>query len=211
MKKLILLIVCISVSVGIFAQSADDKWTKDTKTELINECIGVLSAKYPNVSEDQRDNVAICYANTISTSYPKRSDWLNKVDLEVKKIKASALEGCIKNNGVEAQKPKPESAKIDTPKEVQLSKAALAGVWEFDGRKFTFTEGGTYLYEGKMKKCNGQWSLSNKTITLSPSSSVSNKTNSCSNEEHEIVTFSPNEMDLLKTGDRKVLHLKKVK
>ena len=139
------------------------------------------------------------------------------MDIEVNKIKSNALEQCIKSNGVEApapkveEKPKPEPVKVDTPKVVTLSKEALSGMWEFEGRRFTFTEGGTYLYEGSNKKCNGQWRLNNKTIILNPSSSVSNKFALCGNEEFEIVSFSEKEIDVLKTGAKSVSHFRKVK
>src|SRR5262245_55154182 len=127
MKSFTLIVLSIFTSLIALAQNTADQWTKDSKTDLANECKAVLSAKYSNVPEDQRDDVAICYANAIVTAYPKRTDWINKMEIEVKKIKAGALEQCIKSNGVEA--PKAQAIKVDSPKAAMLSKEALIGMW----------------------------------------------------------------------------------
>lgn len=216
MKKILLIIVSLNLFSVIYSQSSDDLWTKDARTELANECLSLLGTKYPNLSDEQTTTVAICYTNAIVTTY-KRNDWLNRMEIEIKKIKSNALAQCLKSSGVDSstpkieEKPKPEPAKIDTPEVTGPSLKTIAGVWAFEGgRKFTFTEGGTYLFEGNNKICNGTWNLTKKTISLNPSSDLKNKFALCGNEEFEIVSFKPTEILLLKTGSRDVLNLKRI-
>lgn len=206
MKTKISVLFFTIISIVSSAQITND-WTKGDAQFLYDEAITLLG-KYP-LKPEQKEAIALCYKNEITKQITKATYNL-KIEAELKIIRSSYLTQCAKSAGVDLVEAKPEEPKA-APKEVTLGVAGLSGMWEFEGRRFTFTEGGTYLYEGNNKKCNGQWHLNNKTITLNPASSVSNKFALCGNEEFEIVSFNENEVVVLKTGAKSVSHFKKVK
>ncbi len=209
MSKFTLFILSFSLALlSLFSTNAQTTdWTKSDAQFLYDEAITLLS-KYP-IKQEQRDAIALCYKNEI-TKQVSKSSYNLKIEPELKVMRSTYLTQCAKNSGVELTEAKPEEPKV-APKEVTLSVAGLSGMWSFDGRIFTFTEGGTYLYDGSNKKCTGRWSLNNKTISLNPDNTVANKFALCGNEEFEIVKFSENEINLLKTGSRSLSYFKRVK
>lgn len=212
MKKTIT--VCL-LFISTFTFSQNTEWGKSDAVFFFDEALTLLS-KYP-LKPDQKESLAICYKDEIMAKFTK-GNYNLKIEAELKRIRESYLNQCAKNLGLDLseEQPKPLPVKVDTPKpapvkETGLSVENLAGTWDFEGRKFTFTEGGTYLFEGNNKKCNGLWQLNKKTITLNPANSVSNKFALCDTEEFEVVSFSSTQMDLLKTGAKNISHLIKVK
>ena len=197
MKNMILLSIIICYSFTIFAQGNAETWTKDAKTQLYSESMTKLTQDYPNFSEEKRENIAMCCANSIASSYSK-SEFSNKMEVEIGKIKRDVLAQCVKSTGGEQQTPK-------AAEKVGLSKEALSGSWKFEEGTLIFTQGGTYVYG----KCNGQWVLNGTTITLTPDGSLSNKFALCKVEVFEIINFTEHEVDILKTGSKKAFHLTK--
>jgi hypothetical protein len=190
------------VVMSVCAQTTE--WTKSDAQTLYEEAMSILS-KYP-IKQEQKEAISLCYKNEITRQITK-AEYNLKIEPELKIMRSTYITQCAKSAGVELVETKPD----EPTKTVTLSVAGLSGMWEFEGRRFTFTEGGTYLYDGSNKKCTGQWHLNNKTITLNPDNSVANKFALCGNEEFEIVSFNPNQVDLLKTGARSVSNFKKVK
>lgn len=192
MRKLILLIsIIVSYSNATFAQNADDVWTKDAKTQLANECMSLLSAKYPNLPDDQKEGVAICYANAIQNAHPKRSEWINLMEIEVKKEKSNTLNQCVKSGGVEA------APKIEAPKAIaklELNNDYLIGVWKFADEEYRFAKGNSILYKHGTTSCSGTWTLDGDKITIALKGSIFGKLSPCDKTiVLDVVSFHENE------------------
>jgi hypothetical protein len=198
MKNPFLLSIIICCSLTIFAQGNAETWTKDAKTQLYSESMAKLTQDYPTFSEDKRENIALCVANSIASSYP-HNEWSNKMEAEISKIKRDVSAQCVKSTGGEQQAPK-------TAEKVSLSKEALCGSWTFEEGTLILTQNNTYV----LGKCTGQWQLSGTTITLTPPGNLSNLF--CKVEVFEIInpsSFSEHQLDILKKGSKKPFHLTK--
>ena len=209
MRKTILSTIAICLALAVFAQNADDVWTKDAKTQLANEAMAALTAKYPDLTDDQKETVAICYTNAIINAHPKRSEWVNLMEIEVKKEKANTLSQCIKSGGVQAP-----TAKKEEPKAPVLNKALLVAVWKSGDEEYTFAESGTSLYQkGNNKKCSGTWTLEGKTITISPSGSkVGGFFEGCNKTMvFEVISFTDTELVVMDNAAKKKIHFVKDK
>jgi len=208
MKKIALLTVAICLFIAAIAQNADDVWTKDAKTQLANEAIAKLTAKYPDLTDDQKETVAICYTNAIINAHPKRSEWTNLMEIEVKKEKDNTLNQCVKSGGVQT------TIKKEEPKAPVLNKALLVAVWKSGDEEYTFAESGTSLYQkGNNKKCSGTWTLDGKTITISPSGSkLGGFFEGCNKTMvFEVISFTDTELVVMDNADKKKIHFIKDK
>jgi len=194
MKKFILLSIIISWSVAGFPQSADDVWTKDAKTQLANECMSLLSAKYPNLSDDQKESVAICYANAIQNAHPKRNEWVNLMEIEVKKEKSNTLSQCVKSSGVESA-PKPEAPKIST--KLEFNNDYVVGIWKFADEEYRFAKDNTIVYKHGTTSCSGTWVLEGDKITINLKGSIFGKLSPCDKTiVLDMVSFHENELQV---------------
>jgi hypothetical protein len=207
MKKITLFSIIVNSFFSCFSQSANDTWTKDEKTQLANECISLLTTKYPNLSDDQKESVAICYANAIQSAYPKRSDWADKMEIEVKKVKSNTLAQCVKSGGVEPIAFKSEEVKA---KKLEISKEYLVGAWKFGEEEYRFAESGTILYKNSKTNCTGTWTLDGRTIRIDLKGTKLGelKLGPCSKTKvFEILTYSENELKVNDNAEKKPLDL----
>lgn len=211
MKKLNLFFVSTCLSISIFAQSTDDVWTKDAKTQLANEAIASLTATYPDLTDDQKETVAICYANSITTAHPKRSEWINMMEIEIKKEKQNTLNQCVKSSGVKAPAP---VTKKEEPKVPVLSKESLVGGWKSGDEEYTLAESGVSLYQkGNHKKCEGTWTLEGKTITITPNGTKMGEFfEGCGKTRvFEVISFTDTELTVIENAEKKKIHFTKEK
>ena len=207
MKKLILLIISSCLSLAIFAQNPDDVWTKDAKTQLANECLASLNANHAELSDDQKEAIAICYTNSIISAHPKRSEWANLMEIEIKKEKSNTLNQCLKSGGVGAPVAKKEEPKKATYKEL------LSATWKAAEGVYTFAESGVSLFESGSTKCEGTWALDSKTITITPKKGLFGAgLGPCSKTKtFEITKITEEELILLDVAEKKTVHLAKEK
>ncbi len=206
MKK-ILAAIGILITIDGWGQNAE--WNKTDAESLFNEAVSMLS-KYP-IKQEQKETIGICFKDKVTSGF-KKSDYNLKLEVELKRIKENALNECAKTSGIEL---KEEQPKVEKPVEKKIDKsevnlANLSATWIFESETFTFSEGGNYLIESTLKKCNGTWHLNNKTITLEPSDKVANKMALCKPEQYDIVKFDGNELVVIKTGSSKKYQFKRV-
>lgn len=150
-----LLVVCFTQSFG------QTSWTKESKSNIYSDCQSLLSNS--SASAEQKETVCICFTEEITKKY-SRSEIEDKLEVELKRIKKSAVEACAKVNGVELEKqqpkaePKPEAKTPDANN--VLSSSAIAGLWEDETGKIWFYESGDYKHtkvDGNEVK--GSWKL----------------------------------------------------
>jgi hypothetical protein len=146
--KSILAILAFFLSTIVYSQS--DVWAKSDRNILYEECLSYL-IKYKNTSQEQRESLSLCYLDGITNKYTK-TDFQNKIDIELKRIKEAVISECSKNLGIsllisevkeQVVEPKKEVSPISVKKATK--KDSLIGKWNSND-KFTieFQRGGKF-------------------------------------------------------------------
>lgn len=136
-----------------------EEWSKESKSNFYNEAITILN-KYDNVTQQQKENIALCFANEITSNYSKNQ--INEMlEIEVKKIKNEALKKCLEKMNVTLKKN--ENSKLD--------KKSLVGCWQSYDFTICFYETGDFDKKndkGFIKKTTkGKWFLEPEKIIFS--------------------------------------------
>jgi len=144
-------------------------WTKDDRNNVYNECYSYIG-KYPNLSNDQKEALSICFLDEITKTYTKQ-EYLNKIDVELRKIKETTLTLCSKSLGFDLSEKKKEDIKIEPPKdenkELPASKENLIGHWKDDNSDFWLFETGDYKMQySDGKSAKGSWKVDSNLLTL---------------------------------------------
>ena len=212
MSKTLLTAIALGFLVfSTHAQQQPAPWSKTQREGLYNEGLSMLSS-YKGISQEQKESLALCYLEEITKKHDA-TEYSQKIEVELKRIRSTAMEQCSKNIGVALkveEEKKPEPKKEEVVANNKLNMANLAGTWLDDSESFNLTPNGTYLYEASTRKCNGSWSLNESTLAFMPSDNVANKFALCKAEEFSVVKFTGAELILLKTGTNKKLTLKRV-
>ncbi len=162
--KIMISAILIGTAGISIAQPSD--WTKDDRNNLYNDCLSYLG-KYPNLSTEQKESIGLCFLDEISKKY-SRYDYQNKIDVEVRKIKESAVSICAKNLGISLS----DSAPIKTETPVQPastgpSKEALIGHWKDDNSEFWLFETGDYKMQyADGTTAKGTWKIDGEQLNL---------------------------------------------
>lgn len=167
----------LGLSNLIIGQTATTEvnWTKSDRENLYEDCLSYVT-KYKSTTQDQRESIALCYLDNISSKY-KKNDFQSKIEIELKRIKESVITECSKNLGivlsteVKEEAPvvvkKEEAPKEEQKKEVVYKKEQVVGRWKSDSN-FTieFYRDGkfTQSYLGKYQSPNGG-TINNNTKT----------------------------------------------
>lgn len=193
------------------AQQQVAPWSKTQREGLYNEGLSMLST-YKGISQEQKESLALCYLEEITKKHDA-TEYSQKIEVELKRIRSTAMEQCSKNIGVALKVEEEKKPEIKTEEPVAVNKLNmenLSGTWLDDGESFNLTPNGTYLYEASTRKCNGSWSLNGSMLAFMPADNVANKFALCKAEEYSVVKFSGAELALLKTGTNKKFTLKRV-
>jgi len=132
-----------------------EEWTKEAKSNFYNETLTILS-KYENVTQQQKENLSLCFANEITTNFTK-TQISNMIEVELKKAKNDALKKCLENNNVTLKKP--ENNKLD--------KKSLIGCWQSYDFTICFYETGELekrMDKGLFKSTKGKWFIESDKI-----------------------------------------------
>ncbi len=158
MKTLTLVIaffaVCITNSFG------QTSWSKESKSNIYSDCQALLANS--SATTEQKETVCICFTEEITKKY-SRSEIEDKLEVELKRIKKSAVEACAKVSGVElVAQPKVEpklEVKTSDANNV-LSSSAIVGLWEDETGKIWFYESGDYKHtKVDGSEIKGSWKL----------------------------------------------------
>lgn len=140
MKRIITIISIVSgLTTHCFGQTGSDgAWTKADRESLYEDCLSYIS-KYKSTSKDQRESIALCYLDGISSKY-RKNDFAAKIDIEIKRIREAVITECSKNLGItlstevkEEPVVKKEEPKVpeQTNKDI-CRKENLIGKWRSD-------------------------------------------------------------------------------
>jgi hypothetical protein len=150
MKKKILTTIMCLFSLVVFSQTTTqtEVWTKEDRTNLFNDCIN-YTAKYKNLSNEQRESISLCYLGVITKKYTK-TDLDNMIDIEIKRMKDAVIIECAKNLGVDLNvETKKVEVVLNQEKEENKSiptKKNLIGKWKTDENSIIeFKEDGSYV------------------------------------------------------------------
>jgi hypothetical protein len=166
--KLLSTISLVLFCTILFAQN--NVWTKDDRNNVYNECFSFIG-KYPNLTTDQKEALSICYLDEITKQYTKL-DYLNKIEVELRKIKETILTLCSKSLGIELSEKKKEEIKIEPPKEegnkeLPATKENLIGHWKDDNSDFWLFETNDYKIQyNDGKSARGTWKIDNIQLSL---------------------------------------------
>lgn len=183
MKKINLLIIGLILTTTIMAQSSD--WTKEDRNKLYEEAMNI-TAKYKNLSEDQKSTISLCYLNEVTKKYTKK-ELDSKISIEIERIQEATITTCAKNIGVDLN----EAPKSSGNNEIKLSKEALLGQWyseEFGA--ITFNEDNTFK---RQNDCSSTYIVTTNGVTLSK---VVGKGMMCGTFTFKMVKFTSSEMIL---------------
>ena len=157
--KLLILIAFLPFSAFCQTSTTSNDWTKDDRNNVYEDAINMTS-KNRNLTQEQRESIALCYLEDITKKYPKK-DYYAKIDIEIKRITESTIAQCAKNIGVDMTikkvEPTTETTKTE-PAKVEIVKAKvkkvnegnftiedLVGEWKDENSKMFFNADGTYL------------------------------------------------------------------
>lgn len=165
-EKFIFTLVIALSQFGI----AQNKWTKDDRNSLYNDCLSNIS-KYTGISSEQKESVCICYIDEIAKKYDKE-EFQAKIDAEVKRIREATLTQCSKHTGIELadKKEEPKTAPAE-PKndnsETEVNKENLIGHWKDENSEFWLFETGDYKMQyNDGKTAKGTWKVDNNQLDL---------------------------------------------
>lgn len=102
------------------------------------------------MTTSQKENIGLCSLKEITSTY-SRNIYMNKIDIELKKIKESTIAKCANSNNIELKKEQPKAA-APKPKKTEpnkyvttINKQFLIGSWKTDQDwEITFYEDGTF-------------------------------------------------------------------
>jgi hypothetical protein len=135
----------------------NDDWTKDDRSNIYNDCMGYIG-KFPNLTQDNKESLSLCYLDEITKKYSKK-EYSLKIDVEIKKIRESTLSICAKNLGLDLSEYKKEEPKKEVNSSV-ISKENLIGHWKDDASEFWLFETGDYKIQyADGKTAKGTWKL----------------------------------------------------
>lgn len=162
-----LILTLLSPALAL-SQASD--WTKDDRNNIFNDCMGQLG-KYPNLTNEQKESMSLCYLDELTKKYGKR-EYQNKIDIEIRKIRETTLTLCSKNLGMDlSEVQKVAEAAQEEPKKKEVSgnptKDDLTGHWKDDNSEFWLFESGDYKIQyndGKTSK--GSWVIEKDQLTL---------------------------------------------
>lgn len=156
-----------SKNIGVELQISQDQdvsvikedWNKESKSNFFNEALSQLSS-YENVTQQQKENLALCFSSEITSDYTKRQI-SEMLEVEVKKIKTETLNKCLQKNNITLKKT--EKNKLD--------KKSLVGCWQSYDFAICFYETGDFDKQkdkGIIKKTTkGKWFLEPDKIIFS--------------------------------------------
>lgn len=142
----------IALVLSTFSFSQTDIWTKTDRNNLYEDCLSYL-LKYKNTTQDQRESIALCYLDGITNKF-KKTDFQNKIDIEMKRLKEAVIGECSKNLGIALLTEERKEPVTEPKKEVPVAnkkltkKDSLLGKWNSND-KFTieFQKGGKFKIE----------------------------------------------------------------
>ena len=167
MKKFIFTLLITFYGICLYSQSSG--WTKDDRNNIYDECMSYIT-KYRNTTVSQRESLALCYLDEVTTKYTK-ADFEAKIDVELKRIKDALITQCSKNLGIDLtidqvkQEPVIEKKEIATPKNI-VSREGLVGKWKTtQNTVIEFKDGGVYLETlASGVQVTGDWFLDDKGV-----------------------------------------------
>lgn len=114
--KLILIVLITLITSNLFSQN---DWTKTDRNNLYEDLVSEIS-KYKMLSQEQKESIGLCCLETISSKYSK-TEYSNKIDIELKRIKESSIDQCAKNIGLQL---KVEETPIESQPTVEVQPTA---------------------------------------------------------------------------------------
>lgn len=115
------------------------EWTKQDKEQLSKD-IGEYASKYPNLNENQKEKLELCYINEMTSKYSKKQ-YTELISLELKQIKENITVRCASNLNIDLTNKPVVTTTIPT-----YSKEMLFGTWKFDNNStIVFNENSTFL------------------------------------------------------------------
>lgn len=142
--------VTLGATTTITKSDTTSTWSKDGKTVLYNSALTSYT-KY-DMTQQQRENLSLCYADKISKGYTK-AQLDAMIDAEAKKIRNDAFKKCAEENNI--------TLKL-LEKKIAPDKKSLQGCWQSYDFTFCFYSTGDLdkiKDKGLVKTSTGKWFL----------------------------------------------------
>lgn len=163
MKKIVLLVAIQLSTLASFSQSA--AWTRSDKELVYNDCLAYLSSTYKQLTDQAKENIAICYVQEFTKKNTKE-DYQSMIEPVLKRLRSATITECSKNLGIDlaaAPAPVQEAKDSDVP-----TKENLVGHWKekSEDREFDLSSMGTFTMMNEGKRMTGKWQVDGMKLTL---------------------------------------------
>jgi hypothetical protein len=92
--KYIVLLISLFAFLSVRSQTAN--WTKEEKNNLFSGCME-YTKNNKDFNENEKEKICLCYLDEITKKYTK-ADLEAKIEVELKHLKQSIIEQCIKDD-----------------------------------------------------------------------------------------------------------------